>query len=243
MQQHHDYSSSYPVVPWGWHSIGAVLALIIAYFLGIVLLRILGVFQWLGVQPGLSSPILYLISVGLFVLMILAIYLVVARRYGWKALGVHSAPWWSFALIPPLFLSEMFGIIMINRAIIELQGNFENPQVEAITGGKMLDIPTFLLLLLLIAVIGPIAEELFFRGMLYPLLRQRLGSDIAILLSAVCFSAAHLIPVLFPALFFVGLVLALLREWSGSTVPCIGLHMLQNGFMITLLYVAPLIAT
>jgi membrane protease YdiL (CAAX protease family) len=92
-------------------------------------------------------------------------------------------------------------------------------------------------LLLLIAVIAPIAEELFFRGMLYPVLRQRWSAPWAIGINALLFALVHFIPLLLPALFFIGLILAWVRERTQSIVPGILLHAMQNGLVVVAVYI------
>ncbi|MCB0083103.1 MAG: CPBP family intramembrane metalloprotease, partial [Caldilineaceae bacterium] len=105
-----------------------------------------------------------------------------------------------------------------------------------ITGGNPLSLRDLALLMVLIAVVAPLAEELFFRGMLYPVLRRRWSVAPAIVVNGLLFSAIHLIPPLLPGLFFVGMVLAWVRERSDSLIPCILLHAMQNGIVLLGIY-------
>jgi membrane protease YdiL (CAAX protease family) len=73
-----------------------------------------------------------------------------------------------------------------------------------------------------------VAEELFFRGMIYPVMRRRWSAGWAIVLNAGVFALVHFIPLLMPSLFYVGLLLAWVRERSNSVIPGILMHMLQN---------------
>jgi uncharacterized protein len=50
------------------------------------------------------------------------------------------------------------------------------------------------------------------------------------------FALVHFIPILIPGLFWVGFVLAWVRERSGSIVPGIVLHALQNGLVVWAIY-------
>jgi membrane protease YdiL (CAAX protease family) len=90
-----------------------------------------------------------------------------------------------------------------------------------------------------VCVIAPMAEEFFFRGFLFGVLRRmplrigthELGPWVAALIVAVLFGLAHtgsassqyLIP-----LGFLGFVLCLLRWRTGSLYPCMALHCLNN---------------
>jgi membrane protease YdiL (CAAX protease family) len=84
--------------------------------------------------------------------------------------------------------------------------------------------------ILLIAIAAPIGEEVCFRGMLFGGLRERLPMWAAALISAALFGLLHVttgISVVPPLIAF-GFLLALLYERTGSIVPCILLHMLNN---------------
>jgi len=84
--------------------------------------------------------------------------------------------------------------------------------------------------ILVIVLAAPCCEEVCFRGMLFGGLRERLPRIAAALISGVVFGALHItngIEVIPPLIAF-GFVLALLYEKTGSIVPGILLHMLNN---------------
>lgn len=83
---------------------------------------------------------------------------------------------------------------------------------------------------LLIVVAAPISEEVCFRGMLFGGLRTRLPRLAAALISAVVFGALHALTGIsaVPPLIAFGFILALLYERTGSILPGILLHMLNN---------------
>jgi hypothetical protein len=74
--------------------------------------------------------------------------------------------------------------------------------------------------------------------MLYPLLRRRMPAALAIMANAAIFSLVHVIPVLIPSLFVVGLCLAYLRERSGSIWPGVLYHAMQNSLAMVAIYAA-----
>jgi membrane protease YdiL (CAAX protease family) len=84
--------------------------------------------------------------------------------------------------------------------------------------------------ILLIVFAAPISEEICFRGMLYGGLRERLPRFGAALLAGLIFGGLHALTgvTAVPPLIAFGFVLALLYEKTGSIVPCIVLHMLNN---------------
>jgi uncharacterized protein len=83
---------------------------------------------------------------------------------------------------------------------------------------------------LLIAIAAPICEETCFRGFLFGGLRERLPRLAAALVSGLIFGGLHATTGVsaVPPLIFFGFVLALLYEKTGSIVPGILLHMLNN---------------
>jgi CAAX protease family protein len=90
-----------------------------------------------------------------------------------------------------------------------------------------------LMALLVSAVAAPVCEEIFFRGMLFRLLRDRLPFAAAVLLSATAFGLAHASPrinlALLPVFIYMGVVLALVYTRTGSLTTSIMLHATNNG--------------
>jgi membrane protease YdiL (CAAX protease family) len=224
---------------WGW--IDVLMAVVTMAAGGAALmLAARSVVAALGVrvEQRLISPVFYLVGLGIYLAAVLGVYLFAARKAGWAALGLRRAGWLNFVIVPPLFVLGLFLIALVNSGVGMLAGGFENPQVDALTGGQALAPGELALLLLLVAVVVPFAEELFFRGMVYPLLRARLGAVAAVAANAALFAVAHVVPLLLPGLFVVGLLLAYLRERSGSIWPSVFFHALQNATALLLINAA-----
>jgi membrane protease YdiL (CAAX protease family) len=83
---------------------------------------------------------------------------------------------------------------------------------------------------LLIVVLAPISEEICFRGMLFGGLRTKLPVVPAALIGGLVFGGLHALTGLsaVPPLIVFGFLLCLLYEKTGSVVPGIVLHMLNN---------------
>jgi membrane protease YdiL (CAAX protease family) len=84
--------------------------------------------------------------------------------------------------------------------------------------------------ILLVAIAAPISEEVFFRGMMFGGMRRRMPMLAAALFSALVFGLLHAFAGLsaVPPLIAFGFILAVLYEKTGSIVPGILLHMLNN---------------
>src|SRR4051794_12837448 len=93
------------------------------------------------------------------------------------------------------------------------------------------------LLTLGIAVTAPVAEELAFRGYLFPALSRWRGPWPAALITAVLFGAAHFaaLPlVLLPGVAFFGFGACLLFWFTGSLLPGVAVHSLNNAIALAL---------
>lgn len=95
----------------------------------------------------------------------------------------------------------------------------------------------FALLTILGGGIAPIKEELLFRGLIYPPLRQTFGRGKGILLTGIFFATLHLEAVRFIPLFIGGIVLTWLYERSSSIWPAIVAHGTWNFLMAVALWV------
>jgi membrane protease YdiL (CAAX protease family) len=91
--------------------------------------------------------------------------------------------------------------------------------------------------------VAPLLEELFFRGMLYPVLRRGLGLSLGIVVTAAAFAAIHgaqlgyaWAPIL--SIFLVGIAFTLVREYSDSVAACVLVHCGYNFTLFAVLWVA-----
>ena len=83
------------------------------------------------------------------------------------------------------------------------------------------------------AVFGPIIEEIFFRGVMYNAVKRKFGVFVGILITSVLFSFLHThamtyFLVGFIPIMILGMALAYLYEKTGSLIPSITLHIMNN---------------
>lgn len=90
------------------------------------------------------------------------------------------------------------------------------------------------LVFLLAAVAPGLSEELFFRGFVRVGISRRHRFFGAIFIPALMFAAVHMDPMHATAVFPLGLWFGCLAWWSGSTLPAIGAHLVNNFFAIIL---------
>ena len=90
----------------------------------------------------------------------------------------------------------------------------------------------------LLAFVAPLCEEFFFRGFMFGVLRERIGVAGGALVTGLIFGGVHATgsPVeTLGVLVVLGVLLCLLYWRTGSLLPCIALHALNNGisFVVT----------
>ena len=86
-------------------------------------------------------------------------------------------------------------------------------------------------------VLGPILEEIFFRGFMYSAIKKKTGIIGAILLSSFLFSILHTNVIGFLPIMVLGILLAILYEKTGSLIPSIMVHMIHNTGMMTFVFI------
>jgi membrane protease YdiL (CAAX protease family) len=142
----------------------------------------------------------------------------------WPAIGacvVMMVGWWIFQLI----VLSIFGQPEQQDLVDELKSE-RSALVLAVFG-------------LLVCVLAPICEEFFFRGFMFRVFADRMGLIAGAALSGAIFGLVHLTggPLTTGlVLFALGFGFALLRWWTGSLLPSMGLHALNNSisFGVTL---------
>lgn len=93
--------------------------------------------------------------------------------------------------------------------------------------------------ILAVVLLGPITEELIFRGLVYTRLRQATTPLVAAVLSGIAFGAVHGNMIQFFYAFTLGVVLALIMERYHSLLPCIIVHIFFNGVSFLPYYELP----
>jgi len=156
----------------------------------------------------------------------LLVPIVIAGRWGESSVGVALQRLGVRSFHPGAFkwMLAAIGAYLVFAALYA--GIFGSPHQEDIAesfGALPVQI-------LLIVIAAPVSEEVCFRGMVFGGLRTRLPRLGAALLSGLIFGGLHALTgvTAVPPLIFFGFVLALLYEKTGSIVPGIMLHMLNN---------------
>lgn len=89
----------------------------------------------------------------------------------------------------------------------------------------------------LACVIGPVVEEIFFRGFFYPALRRYFASGWAMAATAALFALVHENLFSFIPIFFLGFALCYLYEKRASIVAPIALHITHNTIFLSYFFI------
>jgi len=151
--------------------------------------------------------------------------------------GLRWSGWLWVFLIVPAFL----GVMYFSSMMVQLSG--WNDAVRAHFGTQLQagvqllmksnDRNLILAMAFAAVIAAPIAEEVIFRGYIYPLVKRYSEGWFAAIFSASLFAAVHMNLLGFPLFFLIGLAMVFLYEKSGSIWPCILCHMAFNGMAVS----------
>lgn len=215
-----------PTVPWTSRDVAWALVMSVLLVLGFVILT--GIGQRVGLFIDPSVVIIFGTSVLLIPVWYFSIY-----KYGvtWADLGLRgfrpAAVGMGCGL---MLLSLLFNFVYASiLALFDLQ---VQPDIAV-----MFEDTSFPFILLLGgAVVAPIVEEIFFRGFVFPGLRNRWDWKKAAAVSAGLFALAHVLPTSILPIFILGFIFAFLYQTSGSIWPAILMHMLTNTVALSAAY-------
>lgn len=162
-------------------------------------------------------------------LIILGIVLLIARGLDWRE---------SFALRGPTSWKTAGGLtiglfVAVYIVALVLEAIFHAGEEQGLdpSGWQPDRAGAFALSVIAIGVVGPISEEMTFRGLGYSLL-SRYGAWAAVGVTGILFALAHGIVVGLPVFFVIGAGLAFLRYRTNSILPAILVHMAFNSLQL-----------
>lgn len=213
---------SFPFANWGPGA--AVIGLFVA-------LSAQSVFA--GVAVAIENPVgeeelstaasVVLQTIGAIFFIVVPLVIAMRERVPWR-LALQRLGLRRFERSAWVYMAASIGVYLVFvAAYVALVGEPDQEDIAEAFGSLPFQI-------FLIAIAAPISEEIFFRGMMFGGLRRRMPMLVAAFLSAAVFGLLHAFTGLsaVPPLIAFGFILAVLYEKTGSIVPCILLHMLNN---------------
>jgi len=227
-----------------WNLLDAVF--IGAASIAIILLGVFAIVYISGlnqsqIEPGAKTPYIYNVALtaleGFGIFFGIYIFTKLRRKLSMNDLGLlKTTPGWlKKAALVTIVMIPVIGIIpAIIQKILGLP--LSNPQLEFIVPEHISYLSAGVMLIVA-GLIVPLAEELFFRGVLYQALRNQFGVWAGIIASSVVFGALHGDISIAGATFVMGLVLAYFFERSGSIWPSVLIHALNNSLKLAAIFV------
>lgn len=175
-----------------------------------------------------------------FAATVLLVWLLTVVLYhsDWRELGLRagrSRDYWLYGLLGGIGL--LIAITLMGYIINYFQPNLQPQPYEAML--RSVSGPgQFLAILLVGAVLAPLSEELFYRGMMYPVFRKHLGPFWGAIVAGAVFGLSHwdlwrTIP-----LAIGGALLCYVYEKSGSIWVSALTHGVWNGIMSIIVYLS-----
>ncbi|MGI6452266.1 MAG: CPBP family intramembrane glutamic endopeptidase [Syntrophomonadaceae bacterium] len=224
---------------WGFKEIIFVYLLIVIFGIGFSFSEeiILGWFDQWGISYNLITFfILALLLQIFFTILLVIIFTMGIHKTSLADLGIKGANMRDlikYGLVGGLLI--MIGVSMLGLLITMVQPELEPQVFEEVL--RSVETPQeFMALLILAAVLVPFSEELFYRGMIYPVFRKLAGPLWGAILAGLVFGLAHwdfwrTIP-----LAAGGACLCYFYEKSGSILVPTLAHGVWNGIMSLIVY-------
>ena len=222
-----------------WDVSDVVRAVIIIIFVGYILGILLGLF--LNIHHIKMDTNLHMMF-STFVLDIIAGFIVfyfvlIKYKENLSSIGVTFASFYKnilsgitayISVIPILLLSLVLSILLL-----EMFGYKPptQPVVEIFLQEKRSNVILFLAVFA--SVLGPVIEEIFFRGFLYNALKKSFDMLLAVVLSAALFSALHTNMAGFVPIMILGILMACLYEATGSLITSMAVHIIHNSITVS----------
>ncbi|MDD3777568.1 MAG: type II CAAX endopeptidase family protein [Actinomycetota bacterium] len=217
-------------------SVLALIALLVGiYFSTAKILEFISGNEYLSITSinNLSFSVLYGIQVLLMVGLVwfFAIYWrkSTPRDLGLRYYSIFKTLWYTFLALLAIFILSFSYVYIVSSAF-----NIEAPtsKIEQLVRGRNISTN---ILLVVVAVVAPFSEEIFFRGFLYSAFKKAWGINAGLFLSSLLFALAHMEIYSFIPIFLIGWILAYMFEKTRSLFPVIFLHAIYNLILILLL--------
>ncbi len=225
-----------------WNALDATISiaflaavLVGIYFGSAKLLEILGDQEFLNTSTisNVSFSILYGIQV-ILMFGVVWFFAIFWRKARFKDLGLRyysiaKTLWYSLILLIAIFvISFLYVFIMSSLFGIDAPAS----KMETLIKNRSI---SNIILLIVVAFIGPIIEEIFFRGFIYSAFKKNWGTNAALFLSSLLFAIVHLDLFSLLPLMIIGWLLAYLFEKTKSLFPAIFLHAAYNLILILIM--------
>jgi membrane protease YdiL (CAAX protease family) len=223
---------------WPWYY--AFIALVGGFLVSQIAVIVIGAI-WIAINGGSFETLndrstFILIASGVNELIFIAAAVFVARMSGsvsFRDFGFVRAPFWKTIARMAAVLGGYFILLAIYNQLVHLAPDDAPDKLGASSGTTHM-----LAFAILVAILAPIAEEVFFRGMIFRALKNGIGMWPAAIASGIIFGALHIDSLSSDRLLQViplavlGISFAVLYSWTGTLYSTIALHATNNAIAV-----------
>ncbi len=234
------FGSFRPLIGYSaWVAIAFVLAYVLLYVTFWLIRQLIGPMTHYVSSNFANSLVGFVLYAYMIGILILVPRWISKARVSRETLGIAELPRLRDV---PIAVVGMIGYFiaaaLILQFFIRYVPGFDAGQAQELGVSDLLPgVETYLTFALLV-IVGPIVEELIFRGYLYGnLKRSGVPVWLAILVTSVLFGAAHMQWNVGINVFALSIVMCVAREYTGSIWAGVVMHMLKNGLAFYALFV------
>ncbi len=184
---------------------------------------------------------LMIVATALDIIAVAAIFyfIIVNKRHNLESLGLTAKNFLlnvKYGVMAYVGLTPIFLLITILAAVIFKVLNIPvEPQevVEILKEEK--SVPSLIYMCIFTGVLGPMMEEIFFRGFVYSAIKRKMGILGGISVSALFFAYVHANLASFLSILSLGILLGYIYEKTGSLISSITVHVMHNSVMLLIL--------
>jgi membrane protease YdiL (CAAX protease family) len=151
------------------------------------------------------------------------------RDLGLRYYSIAKTIWYSFLSLLAIFFISFLYVFLMN-SIFGMEA--PSSKIEVLVENRSISSN---ILLIVVALVAPFSEEIFFRGFVYSAFKKSWGVNAGLFLSSFLFALVHLEIYSFIPLMIIGWLLAYLFEKTKSLMPAIFLHGVYNLILILIL--------
>ncbi len=180
------------------------------------------------------------LGVNVVILIYLLAFFQKKYRIDWEDFGLYKERLKNYIGLGALgylgFIPIFFILVFLSATLCSIFGFEPKPHVIIDIFKEEKSIFVLASLAIFAAIIGPIFEEILFRGVLYPALRKKIGRNRALAITSIFFAVIHFNVFQFIPILGLGFVLTLLYEKTNNLIPSITLHALNNSVSVILTF-------
>ncbi len=132
--------------------------------------------------------------------------------------------------VPMFIASLVFGVSFLNivPGLIQLIPFPDKLVSDFAEGQAVLNMGNPVIGFIAVVILGPVVEELFFRGLIYTRIKKGTNMVVATVISSLLFGILHGEVIWIIITFVMGVMFVVMFEKTKSLVPCIAIHMANN---------------